>query len=253
MTHHRRCLVSISRREVEAALRREPRERIRRRLVAIRAILQGKSKRQAYEAANATRGSLDRWLKQLREGGLQALVLERRAGRHATPSVEKPPRLPKVNADPKTLRELAARERNPRIRKRMLALACVAEGTSPLTVAVKMKVAHSVVLERVRRFQEEGLAGLQDRPPFGRPRKLTATQLDELRLVVIDHPEMTYAQLRDFVRSRFRVRYSTKGLQRLLKQDLAIGWRGRPFRRGWTKTTARPSKKIGRHRKSARR
>jgi transposase len=243
--------LGISLKEVRAALHREKRPSIRKRLLAIRAILAGKSVRQAQEIANASRGGVDRWLRHARQGGIQALVRVGRGscqmGRQET---HDPPRPPKVNADPAALREMAAREKNPRVRKRMLALACVAEGMSPLAAAVKTKVAHSAVLARVKRFQKEGIAAFQDKRPFGRPRKLTEAQLQELRLVVLDHPEMTYAQLCDFVRSRFRVRYSIQGLQLLLKRDLAIGWRGRPFRRGCTET--KPNNDWSRRRTLAR-
>jgi len=316
--------LGVSEDEVKAALARERRRGVRRRLVAIREILAGKSITQAARAAKATWRSVDRWLEQVRRSGFQSLLVDGRHG-HAKPrmkpseveqtrrqiaaalarqlksqvrerltaidavlsgrsmdeaaasarvlpdavtrwlrvisrdgvdaavagwQIDRRLRPGKLDVDPTMLHELAAKEINPRIRKRIQALAYVAEGMSPLDAAVKMKVAHSAVLARVKRFQEEGFAAFQDRPPFGRPTKLTEPQLEELRSMVLGHPEMTYEQLRNFVRSRFRVRYSIQGLQLLLKRDLAIGWRGRPFRHGWIET--KPGKKRSHHQKLAR-
>jgi transposase len=129
----------------------------------------------------------------------------------------------KLVADPGVLRDMAGGEKNPRIRKHMLALAIMAEGHSAATASVRTNVDHSAILRRARRIQEEGMAALRDRAPIGRPRKVTQTELEELHRVVLDRPGMTYPQLRDFVHSRFGVRYSILGLKLLLKRDLAIG------------------------------
>ena len=70
--------VPITQDEVKAALARERRPGVRRRLVALSRILAGKSIKQAARAAKATRGSVERWLKQVRQAGLQSLPLDRR-------------------------------------------------------------------------------------------------------------------------------------------------------------------------------
>ena len=118
-----------------------------------------------------------------------------------------------------TLRELAAKESNPRIRKRMLALACVAEGMSTCDAEVKAGLNHEAITKRVRRFREEDIAAFYDREPRGRPRKLTASQLQELRSQIREAPEITYEQLRAWVQARFHVRYSPEGLRRLLQRS----------------------------------
>lgn len=195
----------VSQGEVKAALARERRPGVRRRLVAIRRILAGSSIKQAAHAARATPGSVDRWLGQIQQSGFQSLLVDGRHGhakRRMKPGQVKETRqqiatalagplkpqvrarliaidtvlssrsideaaaaarvLPNtvkdwlrvvtgdgimptlarwesqgqarprlLDADPAVLRELAAKERNPRIRKRMLALALVADGRSP--------------------------------------------------------------------------------------------------------------------------
>jgi transposase len=131
----------------------------------------------------------------------------------------------KLNADPATLHELAAQEIDPRVRRRIRALACIAEGMSTYDAEAEARLGHASITNRVRRFQEEGVAGFGDRQPFGRPAKLTDAQLQELCSLILAKPHMSYTQLRDLVEARFCVRYSAQGLRRLLKKRLAIVWR----------------------------
>jgi hypothetical protein len=84
------------------------------------------------------------------------------------------PRSRQLDADPVALRELAAREKNPRIRKRMLALACVAEGMTPYAASVRTGLSHNAIAARMRRFRTEGFAAFQDRKIVGRPKKAPA-------------------------------------------------------------------------------
>ena len=135
----------------------------------------------------------------------------------------------KLDADAMVLRELAAEEINPRIRKRMLALACVAEGMSPHAASMSMGLNHQAIAARMRRFGKEGIAAFQDRKIAGRPRKLSAAQFHELRLAVLERPEMSYTELCDLVWARFRVRYSLASLARLLKKQLGIVWNAGRF------------------------
>jgi transposase len=295
MTRDLRSLLSISR-KLEAALAKEKRGYVRKRLLAIRAILAGKSIRQAQEIANVGRGSVDRWLRTCRQDGLNALLRERRGGRRAklemnpadvaparrelanalerqpppplrarvvaldmllsgrpveqaaaaarvrpdtvqrwfrqvsrdgiTPTLakwasRKPPKALSLNADPALLRELAAREQNLRVKKRMLALALVAQGMSAHEASLRVGMGYSELLGRIRRFRQEGMAAVRDRPTRGR-RKFSEAQLGELRLLVIGHPEMTVEPLCELVYVRFRVRYSIQGLRSLLQREFGI-------------------------------
>jgi transposase len=288
--------LGVSQDEVEAALARERRPGVRRRLVAVCKILEGKSIKQAARAAKATRRSVERWLRQVRQFGFQSLLTDGRHG-HARRSMKpnqvsetrrqiatalagplKPqvrarliaidrvlsgrpidevaasarvlpnavkswlrtvtyggiaptlarwegqgkPRPRQVDADPVALRELAAKETNPRIRKRVLALACVAEGMGVYDAEVKVGLNRSAITKRVRRFREEGIAAFQDRKIGGRPRKLSAAQFQELRIEFLGRPGMQLQQLRDLIWTRFRVRYSLTNLRRLLKKEFAI-------------------------------
>jgi exodeoxyribonuclease X len=283
--------------EVKAALAQEHRPWVRKRLVAIGKILDGKSIQQAAHMTGATRGSVERWIKQIQRSGFQSLLSD---GRHGRPKRwMKPSKIaqtrrqiaaalagplkPQVrarliavdtvlsgrlideaaasagvipdtvrswlrvltydgiaatlgrwegqgkprqlDADPVALRELAAKEMNPRIRKRILALACVAEGMSPLDAAVSVGLQHGTVLRRMKRFREEGIAAFQDPKSAGRPRKLTSAELKEVGKAVLARPELSYGDLCDLIWTRFRVRYSRDRLRRLLNVELGIEWK----------------------------
>ena len=281
--------LGVGRDEVKAALGRERRRGVRRRLVAVSTILAGKSIKQAGHAAKATRGSVERWLKQVRQSGLQSLLKENRR-RHPKPqmdpddvgptrreiarALERPlkrqvhsrlvaidlvlsgrlvddaaaiadvrpntvkrwlsivirdgivatlarwdgsglvrPR--KLDADAAALRDLAAKERNPRIRKRILALACVADGMRPLDASIKAGLDHEAVLKRVRRFQVEGIAAFQDRKIDGRPPKLSPEQRGTLTEWIVAQPEIDEDGLCAQVKAQFGVSYSPSHMRRL--------------------------------------
>ena len=284
---------------IKAALARERRPGVRRRLVAVGKILAGRSINEAARAAKATPGSVDRWLGQVRRSGFQSLLSDGRHG-HAKQSMKpnqvnetrrqiatalagplKPqvrarliaidtalsgrpidevaasarvlpnavkswlravtyhsiaptlarwegrgkPRPRLLDADPVALRELAARERNPRIRKRMLAIVCVAEGMSPLDAAVSVGLQHDTVLRSMKRFRGEGVAAFQDRKIAGRPHKLNPAQLEEVGRALPERPKMSCGELRDLLWACFRVRYSLGRLRHLLKEKLGVQWK----------------------------
>lgn len=159
--------VKLAREEMKSALKRRLKWRLRLRLIAIDMVLSGRSTEEAAATAHVRPGTVRGWLAMLRHKGIVEMIGESE-GRFR-------PR--KLEADGATLRTLAANERNPRIRKRMLALAYVADGMGVEDAAVKVGLNRSTVDERIKRFQKEGLAGLQDKARAGRPSKLTRPQL----------------------------------------------------------------------------
>jgi transposase len=60
----------------------------------------------------------------------------------------------------------------------------------------------------------------------GRPRKLNAAQLKELRDYVLERPETSFWRLHRLVWNRFHVRHSHASLKRLLKTEFGIAWTG---------------------------
>ena len=82
------------------------------------------------------------------------------------------------------LRREAARCRDARAARRMLALALVLEGGSRETAARAAGMDRQSLRDWVHRYNEEGLAGLRDRRRPGRRPRLTPAQEAELAAVV---------------------------------------------------------------------
>jgi transposase len=82
------------------------------------------------------------------------------------------------------LRREAARAKDARAARRMLALALILEGRSRTEAAGQCGMDRQTLRDWVHRYNEEGLAGLYDRPLPGRPPRLTPAQLGELKDIV---------------------------------------------------------------------
>src|SRR5919206_4614495 len=87
------------------------------------------------------------------------------------------------------LRREAARCRDAKAARRMLALALVLEGTSRADAARAAGMDRQTPRDWVRRYNEEGLAGLRDRPRPGRKPRLTPEQEAELATAVERGPD----------------------------------------------------------------
>jgi len=87
------------------------------------------------------------------------------------------------------LRREAARCRDARAARRMLALALVLEGASREEAARAAGMDRQTLRDWVHRYNAEGLAGLSDRPRSGRKPRLTAEQEAELATAVERGPD----------------------------------------------------------------
>jgi len=190
-------------------LKRQPEWRLRLRLTAIDMALSGKSPEEAAATANVQPGVLKHWLRIIRQRGIVEALQgwERRAGPL------------KLNTDAMVLRELAAKETSPRIRKRFLALAEVADGRGICDASAISGLNHEGIAKWIRRYEKSGAVALREKG--ARSCKLSAVQLSELRSVVAESPEITGNELRDLIWTPFCVRYSRSGAARLLTKILA--------------------------------
>ena len=87
------------------------------------------------------------------------------------------------------LRQAAARSRDAKAARRMLALALVLEGVSRATAARSCGMDRQSLRDWVHRYNAEGLEGLSDRPRSGRPSLLTPTQMADLEQVIAAGPD----------------------------------------------------------------
>src|SRR5215217_9533333 len=87
------------------------------------------------------------------------------------------------------LRREARRCRDAAAARRMLALALVLEGNSREAAARAVGMDRQTLRDWVHRYNQEGLAGLRDRPRSGRKPRLTPEQGAELAAVVERGPD----------------------------------------------------------------
>jgi len=199
--------VQFARQEIAAALKRRPEWQLRLRLVAIDLALAGKPYEDAAAAANVQPGALKHWMRRIRQRGIVEMLQ----------CWERPARARELDADAMTLRELAKRETSPRVRKRFLALAEVADGKGLYDASVNSGLERNSIEKWIKRFQKEGVSAL--RKNEGRAFRLNAAQMSELRTSISKRPEMTGNELRELIWTRFRVRYSRSGAALLLTKN----------------------------------
>jgi transposase len=87
------------------------------------------------------------------------------------------------------LRAAAARSRDARAARRMLALALVLEGVDRTSAAETCGMDRQTLRDWVHRYNAEGLAGLSNRRPPRRPRRLDQNQVRELAAWVEAGPD----------------------------------------------------------------
>src|SRR5206468_10183794 len=129
------------------------------------------------------------------------------------------------------LRREAARCRDARAARRMLALALVLEGSSREEAARAAGMDRQTLRDRVHRYNAEGLEGLRDRPRPGRPCALDEGRQAALKGLALTGPKLERdgcvawraRDLRGPVERRFGVRYSEGGVRRLLR-GLDLSW-----------------------------
>src|SRR5689334_13426110 len=134
------------------------------------------------------------------------------------------------------LRREAARCRDAKAARRMLALALVLEGGSREAAARAAGMDRQTLRDWVRRYNEEGLPGLHDRPRPGRRPRLTPEQEAELATAVERGPDPD----RDGV-----VRWRRVDLQALIEARFAVRLHERTVgevlrRRGFSRVSVRP-------------
>jgi transposase len=135
------------------------------------------------------------------------------------------------------LRRLARHERDGRVSTRLLALANALEGMPRERAAQLAGMTGQTLGDWVHRYNEEGLAGLKDRPRSGRPCGLDEGRQAALKALILKGPKLERDgcvawRIRDLCRlveRRFGVVYSENGMLSLVKR-LDLSWqKARPI------------------------
>jgi transposase len=128
--------------------------------------------------------------------------------------------------DAAELRREAGRCRDAEAARRMLALALVLEGGSREAAARAAGMDRQTLRDWVHRYNEEGLAGLRDRPRSGRRPRLTAEQEAELASAVERGPDpdrdgvvrWRRVDLQALIEARFAVRLHERSVGKVLRR-----------------------------------
>src|SRR5438270_2567739 len=129
------------------------------------------------------------------------------------------------------LRREAARCRDARAARRMLALALVLEGASRDAAARAAGMDRQTLRDWVHRYNAAGVEGLRDRPRPGRPGALDEGRQAALKALILRGPKLERdgcvawraRDLRELVERRFGIRYSESGVRRL-PRGLDLSW-----------------------------
>lgn len=84
-------------------------------------------------------------------------------------------------------KSLIAKETNGRMRVRLMAISQVTSGINNTQTAKNLNVSRYIVNNWVRKFYDQGLDGLKDKPRSGRPCSLNKQQLSQLSLYIHDN------------------------------------------------------------------
>ena len=125
------------------------------------------------------------------------------------------------------LRREAVRCRDAAASRRMLALALVLEGNSREAAARSAGMDRQSPCCWVHRYNEEGLAGLHDRPHPGPKPRLTPEQLAELEKVLDEGPDperdgvvrWRRVDLQAWIKARFGVELHERSVGKLLRRQ----------------------------------
>ena len=135
------------------------------------------------------------------------------------------------------LKGMARNEKVPRKARRLLAIAHAMDGMTFTAAAEAVGMERQALGDAVKRYNEEGHDGLNDRPKPGRTRKLTEKQENELKTIIENGPDpeidglsaYTLGDLAGIVKSKFGVTYNINYMGQLLRRLKFSRQKPRPF------------------------
>ena len=146
------------------------------------------------------------------------------------------------------LEEAYRRERDPKVRERVLMVIGILDGKTTRKVAADLHCPQPNVVYWKRRFKEEGVDGLRDRPRSGRPPKVASWRLERVKTLIEEKQYWTATEVMKLIHEQTGVWYSLMHATRLLHS-----WglsKQRPKRKH---VTAASDEEVGRFKKGRRR
>ena len=149
----------------------------------------------------------------------------------------KPIEISRFDLSTTELRELAARTQDGAVVRRLLAIALILEGHSREEAARLNAMDRQILCDWVHRYNAAGVAGLRSRCSPGRPPALNEAQMEELRTMVLEGPDLERdkvvrwrcADLRAEIASRWLVAVAERTVGKLLRRLGMIRLQPRPY------------------------
>lgn len=118
-----------------------------------------------------------------------------------------------------------------RMVQRSKGILLLSEGRSPQEVMNALGVGQATVYSWMRRFNSEGVSGLDDRPRAGRPQEYTEEERGQIIATAQTHPQQlarpyahwTLSRLVEYVQTELRIGISRAQLARVL-EDEGLRW-----------------------------
>ena len=104
--------------------------------------------------------------------------------------MSRPIEITRFDLTARELRELATRTREGAVVRRLLAIALILEGHSREEAARLSGMDRQTLRDWVHRYNADGVAGLSSRWGPGRPPALNDAQMEELRSLVLEGPDL---------------------------------------------------------------
>jgi putative transposase len=124
------------------------------------------------------------------------------------------------------LRQHAKREKDPRVARRLLAIANALDGMSRELSAKLAGMDRQALRDWVIRYNADGIAGLKDRWGDGRPMSVTEGELAAVKHQILkaasargdaDRPALRIIDVSGLIEERTGVRYSISGTHRIMR------------------------------------
>lgn len=107
----------------------------------------------------------------------------------------RPIEITRLDLSASALRELAARTRDGAVVRRLFGIALILEGHSREEAARLSSMDRQTLRDWVHRYNADGVAGLSSRCSPGRPSSLNEAQMEELRSMVLEGPDLERNQV----------------------------------------------------------
>lgn len=121
-----------------------------------------------------------------------------------------------------------------RIASRLISILSLAKGESSRKAQELLLLSHNQILIWAKRFNEQGLDGLKDKPKSGRKSKITSEQLSILRKIITKESPTKYGYesktwtakiLVDMIENQFNITYSDDMVYVILKKKLGLTYK----------------------------